>query len=115
MIRPKKHLGQHFLSNITIASNITKLVSPHTKNLLEIGPGMGMLTQLLINNSYKIYVVEIDPESVRYLKSKFLNLTIFEGDFLKIKIKKEYPFNFTLIGNFPYNISNQILFKIYLL
>ena len=113
MIRAKKHLGQHFLKNITIAENITNLVNPHTQHLIEIGPGMGMLTQLLRNNKYKIYVVEIDSESVSYLKSKFPDLNIFEGDFLKIKINKEYPFNFTLIGNFPYNISNQILFKIF--
>ena len=110
-VRAKKFLGQHFLNDSKIASNITDLLSKDIKNVVEIGPGMGMLTQFLIKNDYITQVVEIDPESVCYLKANYPELNIYEGDFLKLNLEKEYPFNFSLIGNFPYNISSQILFK----
>lgn len=110
-VRAKKHLGQHFLNDSSIALNITDLLSKKTKNVVEVGPGMGILTQFLIKNKYTTQVVEIDPESVSYLKKKYPELNIYDGDFLKINLKKEYCFNFSLIGNFPYNISSQILFK----
>ena len=70
-VRPKKHLGQHFLNNEKIAFNITKLLHNNTKNVVEIGPGMGMLTKFLIPNNYKTEVVEIDAESISYLKNSF--------------------------------------------
>lgn len=111
-VRAKKHLGQHFLNDPSIASEIINLLKKNTQNVLEIGPGMGALTQLLLKKNYTTHVVEIDKESVTYLKKKFPNLNIHEGDFLKLNIKQKYPFNFSLIGNFPYNISSQILFKI---
>ena len=111
VVRAKKHLGQHFLNDSRIAFDITSLLSKNTKNVIEIGPGMGVLTQFLIKNNYTIQVVEIDSESVCYLKSNYPRLKIYQGDFLQLNLKKEYPFNFSLIGNFPYNISSQILFK----
>ncbi len=111
-VRAKKHLGQHFLNDPSIASEIINLLKKNTQNVLEIGPGMGALTQLLLKKNYTTHVIEIDKESVTYLKKKFPNLNIHEGDFLKLNIKQKYPFNFSLIGNFPYNISSQILFKI---
>ena len=111
-VKAKKHYGQHFLNNIKIAFNITDLIDPQTNHVIEIGPGMGMLTQFLIKKKYTTQVIEIDTESVLYLKNKYPYLNIFEGDFLQINLKKMYPFNFSLIGNFPYNISSQILFKI---
>ena len=111
-VKAKKHLGQHFLNDERIAFNITNLLSKEVKNVIEIGPGMGILTQFLIENDYTTYVVEIDAESVFYLRLNYPNLNIYEGDFLEIILKKEYPFNFSLIGNFPYNISSQILFKV---
>ena len=111
-VKAKKYLGQHFLNDSKIANDITNLISKSTKNVLEVGPGMGMLTQFLINNFYTVQVVEIDPESVIYLRSNFPNLKIHEGDFLDLDIHKKYPSRFSLIGNFPYNISSQILLKI---
>ena len=110
-VRAKKHLGQHFLNDSRIAFDITDLLSKNTKNVVEIGPGMGVLTQFLVKKDYTTQVVEIDSESVFYLRLNYPNLKIYEGDFLQLDLKKEYPFNFSLIGNFPYNISSQILFK----
>ena len=110
-VRAKKHLGQHFLNDSRIAYDITDLLSKNTKNVVEIGPGMGVLTQFLVKKDYTTQVVEIDSESVFYLRLNYPNLKIYEGDFLQLKLKEEYPFNFSLIGNFPYNISSQILFK----
>lgn len=112
-VRAKKHLGQHFLNDLRIASDITTLLSKNTKNVIEIGPGMGILTQFLLKKDYKTQVVEIDRESVSYLRRNYPNLNIHDGDFLKINLKEKYPFSFALIGNFPYNISSQILFKVF--
>jgi len=112
-VRAKKHLGQHFLNNRKIALNITNLLNKKIRNVIEVGPGMGALTQLLIQNNYITYVIEIDIESVSYLRLKYPDLNIYEGDFLKINLKEQYPFKFSLIGNFPYNISSQILFKVF--
>jgi len=110
-IRAKKHLGQHFLNDSRIAFDITNLLSNNTKNVVEIGPGMGVLTQFLLKNQYRTQTVEIDSESVAYLRLCYPNLDIHEGDFLKLNLKDKYPYRFSLIGNFPYNISSQILFK----
>ena len=110
-VRAKKHLGQHFLNDTRIAFDITNLLSKNTKNVVEIGPGMGILTQFLVKKDYITKVIEIDTESVFYLRLNYPKLTIYEGDFLRLNLKEEYPCNFSLIGNFPYNISSQILFK----
>ena len=110
-VRAKKHLGQHFLNDSGIAFDITDLLSKDTKNVVEIGPGMGILTQFLVKKDYITKVIEIDTESVFYLRLNYPKLTIYEGDFLQLNLKEEYPCNFSLIGNFPYNISSQILFK----
>jgi len=112
-VRAKKHLGQHFLNDKQIALNITNLLNNETQNVVEIGPGMGILTQFLIKKDFTTEVVEIDTESVFYLKLNFPQLTdkITEGDFLRLNLKEKYPYSFSLIGNFPYNISSQILFK----
>jgi 16S rRNA (adenine1518-N6/adenine1519-N6)-dimethyltransferase len=110
-LRAKKHLGQHFLNDEQIAFDITNLLSDGAKNVVEIGPGMGVLTQYLVKKDFKTEVVEIDRESVFYLRLNYPELEIHEGDFLQLDLKEEYPYNFSLIGNFPYNISSQILFK----
>jgi len=110
-VRAKKHLGQHFLNDAQIAFDITNLLSDGAKNVVEIGPGMGVLTQFLVKKDYKTEVVEIDRESVFYLRLNYPDLEIHEGDFLQLDLKEQYPYNFSLIGNFPYNISSQILFK----
>jgi len=112
-VRAKKHLGQHFLNDEKIAFNITNLLSNGTQNVVEIGPGMGVLTQFLIKKDFTTEVVEIDAESVFYLRLNYPQLAnkITEGDFLQLNLKEKYPYRFSLIGNFPYNISSQILFK----
>ena len=110
-VRAKKHLGQHFLNDEQIAFDITNLLSNGAKNVVEIGAGMGMLTKYLVNKDCKTEVVEIDRESVFYLRLNYPDLEIHEGDFLQLDLKEKYPYNFSLIGNFPYNISSQILFK----
>ena len=110
-VRAKKHLGQHFLNDEQIAFDITDLLSEGTKNVVEIGPGMGVLTQFLVKKDFTTEVVEIDTESVFYLRLNYPKLSIHEGDFLQLQLKEKYPYPFSLIGNFPYNISSQILFK----
>ena len=112
-VRAKKHLGQHFLNDETIAKNITDLLSSDTQLVVEIGPGMGVLTQFLVEKNFEIQLVEIDRESVFYLRLNYPELEekITEGDFLQLPLKEKYPDQFSLIGNFPYNISSQILFK----
>lgn len=112
-VKAKKYLGQHFLNDEKIAYKITDLINKDTKNVVEIGPGMGILTQFLKEKNQVFQAVEIDHESVAYLQIKYPKLNIIEGDFLKLDIKRVYPFNFSLIGNFPYNISSQILFKVF--
>lgn len=114
-VRAKKHLGQHFLKDENIAKKIADtLTLQGYKDVLEIGPGMGVLTKYLLKRDIKTHVIEIDTESVEYLKNNYLNLSdrIYEKDFLKYdltKVFKDQPF--AIIGNFPYNISSQIVFK----
>ncbi len=115
-VRAKKHLGQHFLKDMNIARQITEGLTGHNsyKTVLEIGPGMGVLTQFLLENeSFTTHVIEIDTESVAYLKKHYESLTprIIEGDFLKFDIKSVFSEPFAIIGNFPYNISSQIFFR----
>jgi 16S rRNA (adenine1518-N6/adenine1519-N6)-dimethyltransferase len=112
-VRAKKFLGQHFLKNEKIALKIVELLSKETKHVLEIGPGMGVLTKYLLENEHTTLAIEIDRESVDYLKSHYKNLTIINDDFLKINLAQKFAFKFSLIGNFPYNISSQILFQIF--
>jgi 16S rRNA (adenine1518-N6/adenine1519-N6)-dimethyltransferase len=114
-VRAKKHLGQHFLRDENIAKKIADtLTLQGYKDVLEIGPGMGVLTKYLLKKDIKTHVIEIDTESVEYLRNNYLNLSdrIYEKDFLKYdltEIFKDQPF--AIIGNFPYNISSQIVFK----
>ena len=114
-VRPKKYLGQHFLTDETIAKNIANALTEKGYNdVLEIGPGMGVLTKYLLQKKYKTHVIEIDPESVDYLKVHFLNLAndIIEKDFLKLDVSAYFnQKQIAIIGNFPYNISSQIVFK----
>lgn len=112
-VRAKKHLGQHFLKDQEIARRIAEsLPLRQAMPVLEIGPGMGVLTQYLLQNPLvKLQVVEIDSESVVYLHEHFPGLNVIEGDFLKMDLDELYPDKFCIIGNFPYNISSQIFFK----
>ena len=116
IVRAKKNLGQHFLKDKNIAGKIVNsLQQSYMRDILEIGPGMGVLTQLLLQKeNYRTTVVEIDRESVDYLKVHFPQLEgrIIQGDFLKLDLKEYFHDQFAVIGNFPYNISSQIFFKI---
>ena len=113
-VRPKKKLGQHFLKDRNIARKIVESLGSAHPDVLEVGPGMGVLTGYLLQRpELKLHVVEIDTESVEYLKIHFpeLNGRIYSCDFLKWDAS-ELPSHFSLIGNFPYNISSQIFFRI---
>ena len=114
-VRAKKHLGQHFLKDENIANKIANSLTLNGyKNVLEIGPGMGVLTKYLLKKDITTSVIEIDEESVEFLKVHFLNLSnrIITGNFLKIDITQIFKDEqFAIIGNFPYNISTQIVFK----
>ncbi len=114
-VRAKKHLGQHFLKDENIASKIANSLSfEGYQNVLEIGPGMGVLTKYLLKKDKTIWVVEIDTESIDYLKSHYLHLTdrIINADFLKMNLASQFNNeSLAIIGNFPYNISTQIVFK----
>ncbi|MCK5401549.1 MAG: 16S rRNA (adenine(1518)-N(6)/adenine(1519)-N(6))-dimethyltransferase RsmA [Flavobacteriaceae bacterium] len=114
-VKAKKYLGQHFLNDENIAKKIADTLSlKGYKKVLEIGPGMGVLTKYLLQKEITIYVIEIDSESVEYLKANYLNLAnrIIEKDFLKYDLKDIFKEeSFAIIGNFPYNISTQIVFK----
>lgn len=120
LVRAKKHLGQHFLKDESIAEKIAdSLTLKGYNNILEVGPGMGVLTKYLLQKPVIVHAIEVDKESVVYLKSEFniqnkteAKLNILEGDFLHYNIAeifKDEPF--AIIGNFPYNISSQIVFK----
>ena len=112
-VTPKKSLGQHFLNDETVAERIVQSISTGNPHILEIGPGMGILTQFLLQrNDIDFKVVEIDTESVGYLQKKYPSLQIISGDFLKLNLSDYYDDKLTIIGNFPYNISSQILFKV---
>jgi 16S rRNA (adenine1518-N6/adenine1519-N6)-dimethyltransferase len=114
-VKAKKHLGQHFLNDEGIAEKIADTLTLNGyKSVLEIGPGMGVLTKYLLKKEVTTHVIEIDPESVEYLKSNFLNLAprVIEKDFLKYDLNDIFKGeSFAIIGNFPYNISTQIVFK----
>lgn len=114
-VKAKKHLGQHFLKDLNIAQKIADTLSfSGYKKVLEIGPGMGVLTQFLLEKKAEIHVIEIDKESVNYLKNHFPKLQdkIISDDFLKFDIVSYFKELFAVIGNFPYNISSQIVFKV---
>lgn len=114
-VKAKKHLGQHFLKDEQIAKDIAdSLTEKGYDTVLEIGPGMGVLTKYLLEKKYTTHVIEIDTESVEYLQNTYLNLAprIISKDFLKINVQDFFNDTpFAIIGNFPYNISTQIVFK----
>ena len=111
-VRPKKFLGQHFLTDLSVAQRIAETIS--AGRVLEIGPGMGVLTQYLLKNKdIDLTAIELDRESVAYLKEWYPELHLIEGDFLKLDLEELYPEGeFCVIGNYPYNISSQIFFKV---
>ena len=114
-VRPKKHLGQHFLTDQDVAQRIVDSLTYHGayEQVLEIGPGTGVLTQFLVREErYRTTVMEIDHESVLYLQKHYPGLPIIEQDFLRANLSDMVYGPFAVIGNFPYNISSQIFFRI---
>ena len=114
-VKAKKHLGQHFLTDENIAKKIVEGLSfENYTNIMEVGPGMGVLTKYLLEKEQTTYLAEIDTESIEYLKNKYSSIKddTFVGDFLKQDFNFINGEQIAIIGNFPYNISSQILFKI---
>ncbi len=115
-VHPKKKLGQHFLTDLNLAKKIADLLdaTPH-KNIVEIGPGTGVLTQFIIAKAAALHLIEIDKESIEFLQKQYPStaFNLIEGDFLKLDLTQIVgPKPFAVIGNFPYNISSQIIFKV---
>jgi len=114
-VRAKKHLGQHFLKDENIAAKIAGSLSSDTKQVLEVGPGTGVLTKYLLKQNFeKLVAVEIDRESATFLRSNYPQLGegLIETDFLRMDMTCLFVGQFSIIGNFPYNISSQIFFRI---
>lgn len=115
MVKPKKSLGQHFLTDLSIAEAIADTLADYKgMPVLEVGPGMGVLTRFLLDKGHDLTVVELDPESVEYLQKHLPELRdrIVAKDFLKLDLARLYEGPFCIIGNYPYNISSQIFFKV---
>lgn len=115
-VRPKKHLGQHFLKDLNIAEKIANGLTGHGDyaKVLEIGPGTGVMTQFLSDKDFELWLIDVDKESVEYLNKHYAQLSekTVLGDFLKIDVLDLLKDNFAVIGNFPYNISSQIFFRV---
>lgn len=115
-VRPKKHLGQHFLKDLGIAEGIADGLTGHGgyKKVLEIGPGTGVLTQFLAKKDFELFLIDVDKESVQYLKQNYGQFgdRLIHGDFLKMDIPALVDEKYAVIGNFPYNISSQIFFRV---
>ncbi len=114
-VRPKKSLGQHFLTDQSIAQRIVEQLSPDVESIIEVGAGTGVLTQYLVQDVLdKFHVIEIDKESIAYLEKHFpmLGERLIEGDFLRTDLGQFGQQNMAVIGNFPYNISSQIFFQV---
>jgi len=116
-VRAKKHLGQHFLTDKNTASKIVGALRPQLgySVVLEVGPGMGILSDLLLKNeAYEAWFIDVDVESVEFLRHKYpqLGSKLIQGDFLTLDFATHFRDKLAIIGNFPYNISSQILFKI---
>ena len=116
-VRAKKHLGQHFLNDKNAAQRIVEALTPSLgfNQVLEVGPGMGVLSDFLLQNqAYETFLIDVDDESIEYLADKYPELgnRLIHGDFLTLDFNKYFGEKMAVIGNFPYNISSQILFKV---
>ncbi|OAQ38827.1 16S rRNA (adenine(1518)-N(6)/adenine(1519)-N(6))-dimethyltransferase [Pedobacter psychrophilus] len=117
VVKAKKHLGQHFLTDKNIAEKIVNSLIHHAKyqQVLEVGPGMGVLSDFLLQKKdFETHLIDIDTESFLFLQKKYPELgdKLLNEDFLKLNFKDVFASSFAIIGNFPYNISSQILFKV---
>ncbi|MBD1423547.1 16S rRNA (adenine(1518)-N(6)/adenine(1519)-N(6))-dimethyltransferase RsmA [Sphingobacterium chuzhouense] len=116
-VRAKKHLGQHFLNDKSAAQKIVEALEPTLgfKHVLEVGPGMGVLSDFLLQkDAYETWLIDVDDESIVFLADKYpqLDNRLIHGDFLTLDFSRFFGDKMAVIGNFPYNISSQILFKI---
>ncbi len=118
-VRPKKALGQHFLTDMDVARRIAGTISADAVGssyaslpVIEVGPGTGVLTQFLIPGHPQLTAIELDGESVEYLAHAYPQLPVVADDFLRLDLREIYPGQFMVIGNYPYNISSQIFFKV---
>ena len=114
-VQPKKYLGQHFLNDARIAARIVEALPLPPYQVLEVGPGMGVLTgHLAVIPDIDLRLIEVDEESIDYLHAHFPQLSrrIISGDFLKLNLADYFKGKYSVIGNFPYNISSQIFFKV---
>lgn len=116
-VRAKKHLGQHFLNDKKAAERIVEALTPALgyRQILEVGPGMGVLTDFLLKSKeFETFLIDIDEESVSYLADRYpeLGAHLIHGDFLQLDFSSHFDSQLAVIGNFPYNISSQILFKV---
>lgn len=116
-VRAKKHLGQHFLTDRNIAAKIVESLRPELgySEVLEVGPGMGVLSDFLLEkDQYQSWLVDVDEESIDYLRNKYpaLEQRLIHGDFLNLDFSAYFAGQLAVIGNFPYHISSQILFKV---
>lgn len=115
-VKPKKNLGQHFLKDQNIACKIVDSLGTKTVDVLEIGPGMGVLTRYLLERKeLTVHAIEIDKESVEFLQKNYPELSerLYAENFLKFDLLSHFNGNFSIIGNFPYNISSQIFFRVF--
>ncbi len=114
MVKPKKHLGQHFLKDQNIAKKIVDALLSENTAVMEVGPGMGVLTKFLVERHPDLFLVEIDAESIVHLNKHYPTLgnKLIHGDFLKLELNTLSKKKWSVIGNFPYNISSQILFRV---
>ena len=113
-VKAKKYLGQHFLLDKSVGKKIAQALNFNSSlNLLEIGPGTGALTEFINLDNIHLVAYELDQESVIYLNKKFPTLEVYNQDVLAVNWEKIFKTNFAVTGNFPYNISSQIMFKIY--
>ncbi len=114
MVRAKKHLGQHFLRETHYAQELARrLEGKDCEGILEVGPGTGVLTHFLLQKELPLWATEIDRESILYLTEHFPQLgnRLLPADFLQLDLDRHLPSSFALVGNFPYHISNQIVFR----
>jgi len=116
-VRAKKHLGQHFLTDKNTAKKIVQGLRPEGcfSQVLEVGPGMGILSDFLLADArFETWMIDLDQESVAYLRERYAQVgdRLIQGDFLELKLDELFAGPFAVIGNFPYNISSQILFKV---
>lgn len=114
-VRPKKHFGQHFLKEDSIAQRIGEALTHHGgyRDVIEIGPGTGALTKHLMHREdIDLSCVELDPEAAAHLREVYPDLRLIEGDVLRLDLRKHFHGPFAIIGNFPYNISTQIIFQV---